>query len=169
MAGSPTCQTLQNWAPTDIIAFLECSWLGKHGGTKLPDRSTVASPVMAMGASLVCLVVSACWVGLDHGLLLLLRVIPFSQLTYCITAKVIASRLWRNGYMESSAVHMSSNKSCQLVDYLDQPSAVAPTVLQSLLYNRDARLVLLFLGDMSQRGRLWQAEFTGFHANGSPA
>ena len=36
--------TLQSCTPTDILAFLELSWLHKHAGTYLPDGSHVAFP-----------------------------------------------------------------------------------------------------------------------------
>ena len=37
-------KTLLTCSPTDVISFMERSWLAKHGGTVLPDGTTVASP-----------------------------------------------------------------------------------------------------------------------------
>jgi len=64
-------KTLLTCSPTDVISFMERSWLAKHGGTVLPDGTTVASPSG----------VNVCLSSLSTGFSLLGRVGSWSPVT----------------------------------------------------------------------------------------
>ncbi len=163
-------KTLLNCSPTDLLAFLETHWLPLHGGTVLPDGTTVASP---SGVNL-------CLSSLTTGFSLLGRTGAWSPLTphgnpvhsadLQHYRKGYRMQAWRHGYQEASAVPMSIDKTHQLIDYLDQKAASASSLCQRLLYERDALLALL-MWDTCLRGctcgRLTLSDF--FLANGAVA
>ena len=82
-------KNLLTCTPTDVISFMERSWLAKHGGTVLFDCNTVASPSG----------VKVCLSSLSTGFSLLGRVGSWSPVTpqgnHIQSAMVLH---WRKGY-----------------------------------------------------------------------
>ena len=135
----------------------------------LPDGNTVASPSG----------VNVCLSSLSTGFSLLGRVGSWSPATPQgdpIQSAVVHWRkgyklqAWRRGCQETSAVPMTSNKVFQLVDYIDIAAAASSRVMDVLLYQRDALIVLLMWESCLQGidcGKLRLADF--FILEGSSA
>ena len=136
-------KSLLTCTPTDVIIFMERSWLAKHGGTVLPDGSIVASPSG----------VNSCLSSLSTGFSLLGRgggwspVTPHGNPMHSAVLvhwrKGYKLQSWRRGCQETSAVPMTSNKAFELVDYIDSVAAASSNVMEVLLCQRDALIVLL--------------------------
>lgn len=122
---------------------MERSWLAKHGGTVLPDGSIVASPSG----------VNSCLSSLSTGFSLLgrgggwspvtLHGNPMHSAVLVHWRKGYKLQSWRRGCQETSAVPMTSNKAFELVDYVDSVAAASSNVMEVLLCQRDALIVLL--------------------------
>lgn len=163
-------KTLLNCTPTDILAFLERSWLHKHAGTVLPDGSKVASP---SGVNL-------CLSSMSTGFGLLGRLGPWTPATphgnpiqsaaLQHYRKGYGLQIWRGGYLESSAVPMTQDKVSQLLNYLDQQAATSMSPIQQLLFQRDALMALLMWETCLRGvdcGKVSLNDF--FHVDGSSA
>lgn len=115
-----------DWTPAAVPVYTESHWLPQHVGTVLPDRTLIAS-LHGVNAY-------ACLPNICTGLTLMDRVgdwkplnsqgnpILCSPKTYASTAKGTrckpGAQYPQLGYLEGSAVPMSSGKPFQLVDYL---------------------------------------------------
>ncbi len=118
-------KNLATCTPADLLVYIESHWLPNHAGNLLPDGSMIAS---FSG-------VSGCLSHLSTGFMLIGRVGDWDHSTS--TGNPVVStdltqyrkgykmQAWRSGYLEGSAVPISSKKVFQLVDHWSTACRVA--------------------------------------------
>ena len=155
-------KNLATCTPADLLVYMESHWLPNHAGTLLPDGSMIASPSG----------VSGCVSNLSTGFMLIGRVGDWYHSTS--TGNPVVStdltqyrkgykmQAWRSGYLEGSAVPLSSKKVFQLVDHLEHSMQSCPAGQQQLLIERDIMLILLMWETPLRGNDIGKVSFTDF-------
>ena len=162
-------KSLMTCSPADVLVFMESHWVNQHTGTDMADGSCIASPAG----------VNQCLSNLSTGFQLIGRVGDWTQLTHhgnpVQSIEVTQYRqgyrqkAFQLGYLEGSAVPMTADKMCQLVDYLDSIVAATPAGFLRLVLERDIVMILLLWESYLRGkdcGKVCLTDF--FHPHGQP-